>query len=85
MRATLTRLNVADLASVTDQLTFLRDLAGIQQIVEYDTRRKATLINASGVHLLSGHVGKGQQFDWVFIVGAEDDNMPVFRAHEQCR
>jgi len=41
---------------------------------------QTTLLNASGMHLLSGHVGKGQQFDWVFIVGAEDGNMPFFRA-----
>src|SRR5690606_995707 len=24
-----------------------------------------------GVHLLNAHTGKGQQFDWVFIVGLE--------------
>lgn len=111
VRGTLAKLNVADLANATDQLTYLRDLAGIEHIDEYDTRRnlvdaltwvlerigeghdpgaivqrirvgdQSTLLNAPGVHLLSGHVGKGQQFDWVFIVGAEDDNMPFFRAH----
>ena len=43
---------------------------------------QSTLINATGIHLLSGHVGKGQQFDWVFIVGCDDDNMPFFRAHD---
>src|SRR5690606_36551292 len=31
-----------------------------------------TLITASGVHLLTGHVGKGQQFDWVVVVGLEE-------------
>jgi DNA helicase II / ATP-dependent DNA helicase PcrA len=31
-----------------------------------------TLLTAPGVHLLTGHVGKGQQFDWVIIVGAEE-------------
>lgn len=39
-----------------------------------------TLITASGVHLLTGHVGKGQQFDWVVIIGLEDGVMPDFRA-----
>ncbi|KQU67957.1 UvrD-helicase domain-containing protein [Phycicoccus sp. Root101] len=111
VKSTLTRLNVADLGLATDKLTFLRELAGIDLIDEYDTRRnlvdaltwtlerlgeglhpdriaerirvgdQTTLIKAPGIHLLSGHVGKGQQFDWVFIVGAEDDNMPFFRAH----
>lgn len=39
-----------------------------------------TLISAPGVHLLTGHVGKGQQFDWVVIVGLEDGVVPDFRA-----
>lgn len=39
-----------------------------------------TLISAAGVHLLSGHVGKGQQFDWVVVVGAEDGVVPDFRS-----
>ncbi|MDF1478802.1 ATP-dependent helicase [Leifsonia sp. H3M29-4] len=39
-----------------------------------------TLITASGVHLLTGHVGKGQQFDWVVVVGLEEGVIPDFRA-----
>ncbi len=39
-----------------------------------------TLLNAPGLHLLSGHVGKGQQFDWVVVVGAENGVIPDFRA-----
>lgn len=39
-----------------------------------------TLITAPGVHLLTGHVGKGQQFDWVIVVGLEDGVIPDFRA-----
>ncbi|UVJ38023.1 UvrD-helicase domain-containing protein [Arthrobacter sp. CJ23] len=39
-----------------------------------------TLISAAGIHLLTGHVGKGQQFDWVIIVGLEDGVLPDFRA-----
>lgn len=39
-----------------------------------------TLISAPGVHLLTGHVGKGQQFDWVVVVGLEDGVIPDFRA-----
>lgn len=41
---------------------------------------QATLLNVHGVHLLSGHVGKGQQFDWVVVLGAEDGNIPFFLA-----
>lgn len=39
-----------------------------------------SLLSVPGLHLLSGHVGKGQQFDWVFIVGLEDGTLPDFRA-----
>lgn len=39
-----------------------------------------TLLSVPGVHLLTGHVGKGQQFDWVVVVGAEDGCVPDFRA-----
>lgn len=38
------------------------------------------LLARSGVHLLNAHVGKGQQFDWVFVVGCEDGCIPDFRA-----
>ncbi|HEY8885965.1 MAG TPA: ATP-dependent helicase [Candidatus Microsaccharimonas sp.] len=40
----------------------------------------STLISTAGVHLLTGHVGKGQQFDWVVVVGLEEDILPDFRA-----
>lgn len=39
-----------------------------------------TLVNSPGVHLLTGHVGKGQQFDWVFIIGLEEGTLPFFKA-----
>lgn len=29
-----------------------------------------------GLHLLTGHKGKGQEFDWVVILGLEDDQLP---------
>ena len=35
---------------------------------------------APGVHLLNAHVGKGQQFDWVFIPGFENGHIPSFLA-----
>lgn len=31
---------------------------------------------APGVHLLNAHTGKGQQFDWVFIPGLEENHIP---------
>jgi DNA helicase-2/ATP-dependent DNA helicase PcrA len=29
-----------------------------------------------GVHVLNAHTGKGQQFDWVFVVGLEEGHVP---------
>ncbi len=29
-----------------------------------------------GVHLLNAHTGKGQQFDWVFVIGLEEKHVP---------
>ncbi|PZE60348.1 ATP-dependent helicase [Curtobacterium sp. MCPF17_047] len=40
----------------------------------------STLLTRPGVHLLSGHAGKGQQFDWVFVIGVEDGSVPFFEA-----
>lgn len=110
VRATLTRLNLSDLEAAQNKVTFLRELAHLNEVQETDTRSalcdalawvlervgdglspadiadririgdQTTLLNAPGVHLLSGHVGKGQQFDWVIIIGAEDGNMPFFKA-----
>jgi DNA helicase-2/ATP-dependent DNA helicase PcrA len=34
----------------------------------------------SGVHLLNAHVGKGQQFDWVFVCGFEQGSIPSHHA-----
>jgi DNA helicase-2/ATP-dependent DNA helicase PcrA len=33
-----------------------------------------------GVHLLNAHTGKGQQFDWVFVVGMEERHVPDRRS-----
>lgn len=30
-----------------------------------------------GIHLLNAHTGKGQQFDWVFVVGLEEGHLPT--------
>ncbi|MFJ5696536.1 UvrD-helicase domain-containing protein [Arthrobacter sp. NPDC093139] len=43
----------------------------------------STLLTKAGVHLLSGHAGKGQQFDWVVVVGLEEGNVPFFEAKSE--
>lgn len=39
-----------------------------------------TLLSVAGIHLLTGHVGKGQQFDWALVIGVEEGCIPDFRA-----
>ena len=39
-----------------------------------------SLITRAGVHLLTGHAGKGQQFDWMIVVGLEEDYLPSYQA-----
>jgi DNA helicase-2/ATP-dependent DNA helicase PcrA len=36
-----------------------------------------------GVHLLNAHIGKGQEFDWVMVMGMEDGVVPDFRATDE--
>ena len=33
-----------------------------------------------GIHLLNAHKGKGQQFDWVVVLGLDEGHVPDFRA-----
>lgn len=74
-----TRKALADALSwVLDR--FNEGLAPTQIAARIQVGDQTTLLNAPGVHLLSGHVGKGQQFDWVVVVGAEDGNVPFFLA-----
>lgn len=41
--------------------------------------RSATDAVTPGVHLLTAHSGKGQQFDWVVVLGLEEGHIPDFR------
>ena len=41
-----------------------------------------SLITRAGVHLLTGHAGKGQQFDWMVVVGLEEDYLPSYQARQ---
>lgn len=74
-----TRKNVVDALSwCLDRLREGLDSKQIRDRIKIGD--ETTLLSAPGLHLLSGHVGKGQQFDWVVVVGAEDGVIPDFRA-----
>lgn len=58
------------------------DLSKAHEIEENITvkRGNETIATHGGIHCLTGHAGKGQQFDWVFVLGLEDGTIPDFRA-----
>lgn len=51
---------------------------GIRQRVRFGDGE--TLLTVPGIHLLTGHTGKGQQFDWVIVLGLEEGSIPAFQA-----
>ena len=57
-------LETTGLASPRAALNSLRSSGDPQQAI------------SPGVHLLNAHTGKGQQFDWVFVVGLEERHIP---------
>lgn len=72
-------------ASIGEALSWCLDLLR-EQCTPAEIRQRIRvgdenmLLNVPGVHLLTGHVGKGQQFDWVVVIGAEEGCIPDFRA-----
>lgn len=71
--------------NLADALTWVHDRLD-ESLSPSDIRARVrtgdtdALISKPGVHLLTGHAGKGQQFDWVFVAGLEEDILPDFRA-----
>jgi DNA helicase-2/ATP-dependent DNA helicase PcrA len=71
--------------NLADALTWVHDRLD-EALMPADIRARVrtgdsdALISKPGVHLLTGHAGKGQQFDWVFVAGLEEDILPDFRA-----
>lgn len=57
------------------------DVSGIKSRIRIGD--ESTLLSVPGVHLLTAHVGKGQQFDWVVVIGAEEGSIPDFRAETE--
>ncbi|ERL06101.1 UvrD-helicase domain-containing protein [Olsenella profusa] len=45
-----------------------------------EMRGDESFATRKGIHCLTGHTGKGQQFDWVFIVGLDKGSIPFYKA-----
>lgn len=75
----------SDRVALADAINWCIDLLGSGLTADEIAARvrvgdSATLLTRPGVHLLTGHIGKGQQFDWVIVAGAEQDTIPSFQA-----
>jgi DNA helicase-2/ATP-dependent DNA helicase PcrA len=49
-------------------------------ISEMPVDTRSTERSLLGLNFLNAHVGKGQQFDWVIVVGMEEGFIPSFQA-----
>ena len=70
-----------DVQSASDQLLEMEnlglDLGGLLARIR-DVRGNSA--DEPGVHVLNAHTGKGQQFDWVFVMGLEEGHVPSIYA-----
>lgn len=63
---------VDDAFNILEQSESTTARAAISSIRTADSKRSV----GPGVHLLNAHTGKGQQFDWVIVVGLEEGHLP---------
>ncbi|SIT72511.1 UvrD-helicase domain-containing protein [Microbacterium sp. RU33B] len=80
----LQRSDIDTLKEVSDACDQLMDYAGDDVTVRtlMSRLRDHTVVAsiAPGVHVLNAHVGKGQQFDWVVVMGLEEGHVPGGRS-----
>lgn len=73
-----TRELIDDAFDTLDQSDAATAKAAVRSIRTSDPKQAI----GPGVHLLNAHTGKGQQFDWVFVVGLEEGHLPGRRNSE---
>ncbi|RLP09503.1 UvrD-helicase domain-containing protein [Propionibacterium australiense] len=66
------RENIDDAFDALEQSGATTARAAIRSVRVSDPKRSI----GPGVHLLNAHTGKGQQFDWVFVIGLEEGHLP---------
>lgn len=66
-----------DVQSACDQLLEMEVLGlDLVEVLSRIRDVRGTSVDEPGVHVLNAHTGKGQQFDWVFVVGLEEGHVP---------
>jgi DNA helicase-2/ATP-dependent DNA helicase PcrA len=69
--------------AVDDAIALLAERAaegeGVRAILARTRAVDVEEVAAPGVHVLNAHLGKGQQFDWVFVIGLEEGHVPDWR------
>ncbi|WP_431220097.1 UvrD-helicase domain-containing protein [Leifsonia xyli] len=71
---------------VDDAIELLRQRAtageGVRDILRRTRAVDVADVAPPGVHVLNAHLAKGQQFDWVFVIGLEEGHVPDWRSPE---
>lgn len=66
-----------DVQSACEQLMEMEQLGmDLGEVLSRIRDVRGTSANEPGVHVLNAHTGKGQQFDWVFVIGLEEGHVP---------
>ena len=66
-----------DVQSACEQLRSMESMGqDLPEVLSRIRDVRGNAANEPGVHVLNAHTGKGQQFDWVFVVGLEEGHVP---------
>lgn len=72
--------DIETIGEVNDACTQLLDYdfegATVRVLMDRIRDNQSIASIGAGVHVLNAHVGKGQQFDWVVVVGLEEGHVP---------
>jgi DNA helicase-2/ATP-dependent DNA helicase PcrA len=68
---------LSDVASACEQLLGMGSIgSSLREVLSRIRDVRGDSASEPGVHVLNAHTGKGQQFDWVFVVGLEEGHVP---------
>lgn len=68
---------IGEVSAACDQLLeYERDGIAVKELMGRLRDNQSISAITPGVHVLNAHVGKGQQFDWVVVMGLEEGHVP---------